>query len=62
MRDNDVSWCELAHTGGGLFQRRNVVRAARSGEFAARRGGSKVVAAAMLPRDCLGESQIIRCG
>jgi hypothetical protein len=25
-------------------------------------GEAKVVAAAMLPRDCLGESQIIRCG
>jgi hypothetical protein len=38
------------------------VRAARGGEIVAQRGGTKVAAAAMLPRDCLGESQIIRCG
>jgi len=53
--------CELVHTAGELFERRAVCIPARSGEMPLN-GEAKVVAAAMLPRDCLGESQIIRCG
>jgi hypothetical protein len=30
--------------------------------FAAQMPGAKISAAAILPRDCLGESEIIRCG
>src|SRR5215472_1889468 len=62
MRDDDLSQCELAHTAGGLFQRRGLRPLCARRGIVAQRRGTKVAAAAMLPRDCLGESQIIRCG